>query len=320
MVQFDEPLVLRGMGSFFAGGRRLTVEGKPVRTIDVNAKVGRKIVVDPNGDYNVEHAYVQYFLPQNEKGRFPLLFWHGGGMTGKAWETTPDGRPGWRDYFLHLGWSVYICDAVERGRSGWAPEDELFSQEAPTLFPMHYAFERFRLGASYASRETYPHSRFPMNSYEEYVSQFVPRWTGTSEATVAAYGALLEKTGPAVVIGHSQGATLSFSVMRTMPERFKALVAVEPYGTASDEDIDLIKDIPILWVLGDFMDLHPAWKESRAKVIACHEKICAAGGNSTLLDLPAEGILGNSHMLMMETNNFDIAERIQSWFKNNNLC
>ena len=31
------------------------------------------------------------------------------------------------------------------------------------------------------------------------------------------------------------------------------------------------------------------------------------------LDLPAEGIAGNSHMLMMDTNSDEIAARILEW-------
>lgn len=48
-------------------------------------------------------------------GKYPLLLWHGGGMTGKSYETTPDGRPGWLSYFIRSGWKTYLSDAVERG-------------------------------------------------------------------------------------------------------------------------------------------------------------------------------------------------------------
>jgi hypothetical protein len=66
--------------------------------------------------------YVQYFLPQNRKGKYPLLMWHGG-LTGATHESTPDGREGWLNMFIRKGWDVYNSDAVERGRSGFAPPD-----------------------------------------------------------------------------------------------------------------------------------------------------------------------------------------------------
>ena len=66
--------------------------------------------IDPNGAYQVEQMYVQYFLPEKRRGKLPLLMWHGGGLTGVTYETTPDGREGWLNYVppqglgrLHLG-------------------------------------------------------------------------------------------------------------------------------------------------------------------------------------------------------------------------
>ncbi len=48
--------------------------------------------------------------------------WHGGGLSGVTYETKPDGKPGWLNYFLRQGWDVYISDAMERGRSGWTTQ------------------------------------------------------------------------------------------------------------------------------------------------------------------------------------------------------
>jgi hypothetical protein len=35
------------------------------------------------------------------------LLWHGGGLTGVTYETTPDGRDGWLNMFVRSGWDVY---------------------------------------------------------------------------------------------------------------------------------------------------------------------------------------------------------------------
>src|SRR5579864_8752714 len=76
-----EPLVLREMGSFHVGGRIAEVTGKEPRMI-VRQPGGPLTKYDPNGQFIVEQMYVQYFLPQNRKGKMPLLLWHGGGLTG----------------------------------------------------------------------------------------------------------------------------------------------------------------------------------------------------------------------------------------------
>ena len=62
------------MGSFHVGGRIAEVSGKPVREI-LRVPGGPTSKLDPNGQFMVEQMYVQYFLPKNRKGKFPLLMW-----------------------------------------------------------------------------------------------------------------------------------------------------------------------------------------------------------------------------------------------------
>src|SRR5579871_2713491 len=192
MACANDDIVLRGMGSFHVGGRIVGISGKPVRDI-VRVPGGPSSKLDPNGDYQVEQMYAQYFLPKDRKGKVPLLMWHGGGLTGVTWETTPDGREGWLNYFLRKGWSVYNSDAVERGRAGWAQYPDIFKSE-PVFLTTANPFLRFRIGDgpnSYdpdpAKRKLMPGSQFPNEGYENFVKQNVPRWTTTDDATVAAY-------------------------------------------------------------------------------------------------------------------------------------
>src|SRR5438309_8896359 len=112
----EEPISLRDMGSFHVGGRLVEISGKPVKEVTFTPG-GVPAKVDPNGVYQVEQMHVQYFLPVNETGAYPLLLWHGGGLTGVTYATTPDGREGWLTSFLRKAWSVYNSDAVERGRA-----------------------------------------------------------------------------------------------------------------------------------------------------------------------------------------------------------
>src|SRR2546425_4425639 len=113
------PIALRGMGSFHVGGRDVEISGRPVKEI-VFTPGGVPAKVDPNGTYSVEAMYVQYFLPAERRGAVPLLMWHGGGLTGGTYETTPHGRGGWVNFFVKQGWGVDNSDAVERGRAGRA--------------------------------------------------------------------------------------------------------------------------------------------------------------------------------------------------------
>ena len=98
----NDDIVLRGMGSFHIGGRIAEVSGKEVRQIQ-RQPGGPLTKLDPNGQYMVEQMYVQYFLPKNRKGKYPLLMWHGGGLTGVTYKSTPDGRDGWLNYLRPQG-------------------------------------------------------------------------------------------------------------------------------------------------------------------------------------------------------------------------
>src|SRR5262245_21832229 len=159
----QQPIALRDMGSFHVGGRHIEISGQPVREV-VFTPGGVPAKVDPNGTYQVEQMYAQYFLVQNRKGKLPLLMWHGGGLSGVTYETKPDGKPGWMIYFLRQGWDVYVSDAMERGRSGWTDQ---FKGEAMHL-PLGDLWERFRIGpiGSWSpdkdKRKIFPDTQFPI--------------------------------------------------------------------------------------------------------------------------------------------------------------
>jgi pimeloyl-ACP methyl ester carboxylesterase len=320
----EEPITLRAMGSFHVGGRLVELSGKPVKEIALTPG-GVPAKFDPNGTYQVEQMYVQYFLPANEKGAYPILFWHGGGMTGVNFETTPDGREGWLNLFLHKGWGVYVSDAVERGRAGWAQYPDIFKGE-PMFLTTSNPFERFRIGdgpGSYnpdpSKRKLMPGSQFPNEGYENFVKQIVPRWTTTDDATLAAYLAEVDKVCPCVILFHSQAGQFGFKAAQARPDKVKALVAVEPAGIGDPAKVDQLKGIPTLIVYGDFIDRDSRWPKIRAAGIEFGDSIRKAGGHVDVVDLPSIGIKGNSHMMMMDRNNAEVAGVIQKWLDEQGL-
>jgi pimeloyl-ACP methyl ester carboxylesterase len=312
------PLALKDMGSFHIGGREVTISGKPVKEVLFTAG-GVPAKVDPNGVYQVEQMYVQYFVPADQKGRLPLLMWHGGGLSGVTYESTPDGREGWLSYFIKQGWTVYNSDAVERGRSGWAMYPDVFKTE-PVFLTKENPFERFRIGAGPGSynpdptkMKLLPGSQFPVDGYDNFMKQGVPRWTSTDAPTIAAYTALVDKVCPCVVLAHSQGGPFAQKVAQARPDKVKALVLVEPAGPGDASMAAALKNTPSLTVYGDFIDGDPRWPTIRRNNTQYMDAVKAAGGSADVLDLPASGIKGNSHMLMMDRNNLHIAGLIQQW-------
>ena len=159
-------LAVKEVGSFHVGGRVATLSGLPEK--ELQASPGAPpIKVNPNGEFEVEQMYARYTILANPKARYPLLMWHGGGLTGVTFETKPDGNPGWESFFLAAGHSVYVSDSVERGRASWARFPEIFKTE-PFFRTKKEAWELFRIGdfgsyaAAPAARKSWPGTEFPI--------------------------------------------------------------------------------------------------------------------------------------------------------------
>lgn len=310
-------IALRGMGSFHTGGREVTISGQPVLEV-ARVPGGPLTKIDPNGVYMVEQMYAQYFLPKQKRGSVPLMLWHGGGLTGVSFETTPDGRDGWLNYFVRAGWDTYNADAVERGRAGFAPP-QVFSG-APIFLTKADPYERFRIGGGPgtfdndpARRKVLPGNLFPAEAYENFSRQFVPRWLSTDDAVIAGYLALVDKVCPCVLVVHSQGGVWAFQVAQQRPDKIKAIVAVEPAGFPQSGDASALKNIPVLAIYGDYMDVDKRWATIRESGLAYYAKVRTGGGSVTVIDLPKEGVRGNSHMIPMDKNSDVVAGIMQKW-------
>ncbi len=151
----------------------------------------------------VEQMYVQYFLPKNRKGKLPLLMWHGGGLTGVTYETTPDGREGWLNMFIRKGWDVYNSG---RGRARAlrlcaarcvAGRADLPDLSGPVRALPHRRGRGLVERRSGQAARPIPGTQFPVEAYDNYMQQTVPRWLSTDDAIIAAYVALVDKVCPA---------------------------------------------------------------------------------------------------------------------------
>jgi len=99
----------------------------------------------------------------------------------------------------------------------------------------------------------------------------------------------------------------------------KALVAVEPAGVGDAKRAAVPKDIPTLVVFGDNIALDSRWPQIRKNDMDFVGEISKAGGKVEIVDLPNVGMRGNSHMLMMDRNNLQVAALIQDWLAKQGL-
>ena len=314
--------MVKEVGSFHVGGRTAALSGMPTKDV-VFSPGAPAIKVDPNGEFEAEQMYVQYVKLAQPKAKVPILLWHGGGLTGVTWETKPDGKPGWQQFFLNAGYDVYVSDAVERGRASWARYPEIFKSE-PMFRTKKEAWELFRIGPSYeigGQRVAFEGQQFPIEAFDQFAKQGVPRWVTNDEATQKAYDALVEKVCPCVVVVHSQGGNFGFNAALAAPDKIKALVAIEPSGAPDPAKVDVgkLKGVPHLIVWGDFRDKVAVWQRVQIAPTKYRDALVAAGGKADVFDLPVMGIKGNTHMLMMDRNSDDVAKLVHDWIAKQGL-
>lgn len=320
-------IAVREIGSFHVGGKMHTLADRSHR--DRPSIPGGPVhSVDPNGDIVVGQMYVQYVRLDSPHSAHPLLCWHGGGMTGATWETTPDGRPGWQMFFLRAGLDVYICDAVERGRSSWAPFPAVYAEE-PYFRTGSEAWEDvFRFGppgswhTDPAQRSAHEGIRFPVRYMDTFMKQFVPRWATNNALTQVAYDALVARLDSCVVMTHSQGGNFGLTAALHAPDRVMAVISIEPSGAPDAHTCDprSLRGVPHLFVWGDFLEYRPSLQQhSLPNVRAWSDALINAGVDVEWIDLPSMGIKGNSHALMSDDNSDDIADLILDWLKRHDL-
>ncbi len=327
-----KPLVLKDRGSFFVGGR------------SVEQKAG-EILLGPDDSVTVDQMYVEYMVPTG-KAKVPVVLIHGAGLSGKSYDTTPDGRMGWFEYFVRKSHPTYVVDQVGRARSGFnqsAINNRLSgASTAPTGSVVPTApgapaaigqgafrfgdrigvWTNFRFGPRFG--EAFPGSLFPVEAVGELSKQAIPDLTSQVPQPNPTLKALSELAGDlngAVLISHSQSGPFPMDAALIDPKGIAAIVALEPgvcRANYTDDQIAKLAKIPTLVVFGDNLTAPTGlgamtWQNRLDGCRAYAARIVAAGGRADIVATADRGIRGNSHMLMQDKNNLQIAGIILKW-------
>jgi pimeloyl-ACP methyl ester carboxylesterase len=173
--------------------------------------------------------FVQYFIPAQVRKPYPIVLVHGGG--GQATHFMGIGRrPGWLHYFVQQGYSVYVVDRPGFGRAPYHPDS--LGPSHLQLFPIYDGFV--------VSPAVFDTVRWPGNrkiGEDPLVDQFMANEISnvTDEAyhsTLCAKGGveLLERIGPAIVLGHAFGGFLGWILADRRPDLVKGIFCVETNG------------------------------------------------------------------------------------------
>ncbi|HUI80159.1 MAG TPA: hypothetical protein VLY24_19665 [Bryobacteraceae bacterium] len=318
-----KPLMIASQGSFFVGGetKRSSTPAPPGATSATPA---------PPEDITVNQMYVQYQVPVNGNQHVPVVMVHGCCLSSMTWETTPDGRMGWSEYFVRKNRPVYLADQASRARSGFdatiinavkqgaAPPSQL-----PTVLMASHqtSWAVFRFGPAFGT--AFPDGQFPVQAADELYKQMIPDFNSvlpSPNPTWKNMAALAVQLHGAVLMGHSESGFFPEEAAMIDPTGVRGIVSIEMGCTTNlkPEQLSTLAKIPILVMFGDhladvqgrFGAVWPANFDSCQKFV---DQVNAAGGDAEMMSLPKLGIKGNSHMLMQDKNNLQLADLILTW-------
>jgi hypothetical protein len=321
-VTMADSLLLKEQGSFFVGGRSIFTDAL---TGSTTGFLGTGI---NTGYITVDQMYVQYQIPEGAESHVPVVMVHGCCLSSKSYETTPDGRMGWNEYFLRKHRAVYLPDQVSRARSGFDPtiynEIKLGKRPASDMPEIRtatheIAWTLFRFGPSMG--KAFPDEQFPVEAFEEFGKQVIPDLNGQLPAvnpTWTNLSGLAIKLKGAVLMGHSESGFFPEQTALINPTNIRAMITIETVCPALNaQQIANLAKIPTLVVFGDHLGDVPSspnmWKERFESCGKFVEQVNAAGGDATMMHLPKYGQFGNSHMLMQDKNSNQVADLILKW-------
>jgi hypothetical protein len=316
-------LILKAQGSFFVGGRSEFTDaltGTPTGFLDLGTNTG---------NITADQMYVRYQVPQSREKHLPVVMLHGGSLSGASYESTPDGRMGWDEYFLRKHRAVYIPDQVSRARSGF--DATTYNQvrlgtrpasELPVIriASREIAWPFFRFGPAFG--KAFSNEQFPAEAFDEFAKQMIPDLNADlpeGNPTWTNLSVLAHRLSGAILMGHSESGFFPERAALINSADVKGVITIETRcpTTLTSEQILILAQIPILVIFGDHLSDVPAyatrWTNTFHSCQQFIQEVKAAGGDATMMDLPDYGQFGNSHMLMQDKNNLQVADLILQW-------
>jgi len=313
-----KPLVIASQGSFFVGGESKTLPPTPGPGITAGG-----------GEVTVNQMYVQYQIPPDADRHLPVVMVHGCCLSSKTWETTPDGRMGWNEYFVRKNRAVYLADQSSRARSGFdgsainaVKAGTVPANQLPNVIMASHqiAWTVFRFGPTFG--KPFSDGQFPVEAVDELYKQMIPDLNSTlptPNPTWKNMAALAVKLKGAVLIGHSESGFFPEQAALLDSKGIKGMISIEMPCTAMNaSQISTLAETPMLIMFGDHLsDIQAAgpanWNASFEGCEKFVQQVKDAGGDAEMMYLPKLGIKGNSHMLMQDRNNLDLADLLLGW-------
>jgi hypothetical protein len=138
---------------------------------------------------------------------------------------------------------------------------------------------------------------------------------------LAPLAALADRVGGAILLGHSESSFYPERVALIDSAHVRGMISLETAfcpATFAPNELATLAKIPLLVVFGDHLAEGPPefssrWTGALEKCKGLVQQIRSAGGDATMLHLPEAGVRGNSHMMMQDRNNLQVADLILDW-------
>lgn len=199
--------------------------------------VGQEYYTAANGQqFLANQTYVEFQIPKVVKHPYPIVMFPGGGQTGTNFTGTPDGRPGWAQFFLANGYAVYVLDEVGRGKAPWSVDlyGPLPGAGRYTNTERRFtAIERFNVWPQARLHTQWPGAGVHGDPiFDQFLASQTPSIASAAQEARQriAGAAILDRIGPAIVLTHSMSGPYGWQVADARPDLVKGLLQVEPNG------------------------------------------------------------------------------------------
>jgi pimeloyl-ACP methyl ester carboxylesterase len=304
----------------------------------------------PYGTILRGQMFVQYFIPQQVRSRYPVVLVHGGGGSMLHYMGV-NGMAGWAHYYIQAGYPVYLVDRPGHGRAPYHPD---------ALGPIGGVPMYAQITVDTLRSAKQPNKQWPGTGDigDPLLDQIMAGQNAAPQDNVMAQGLwasrgaeLLDRIGPAIIQVHSAGGPFGYLVANERPNLVKAIVNFEGGGAqfqglntwgvtatplvydppASDPSQLVTKDVAgsngqtyKLFAEGSVRKLKnlqgiPIVYITAERSTRSGEGHVAflkqAGCDAEELRMKDKGVFGNGHFMMLENNRKQAFDVIKGWIE-----
>lgn len=312
---------------------------KPILTPD--APSGQVTLHHSSGYLSNPRVYYDVLEPPSGATKAPMMLVHGGAHTGAAYLQTPDGRPGWAQYFAGMGHKVVLPDWPGIGRSVDGASDQLTGElVCAGLGNLLQLFDRPAVLITHSMSGAYGWKL--LETHGDRIGAVVAV-APAPPGNMMAIPEVLSRNGDTVEVKLHPNSTAAMKFSVTEPfVASKSFVENKLIGNGTrfprgqaDRHASSLVPVPARLIYERFniegsqlkVSKFSSYKNKPALVIvgsndADHtveidkpivDWLNANGAKAEFVLLSDQGISGNGHMMMIESNSDQIAGVVEQW-------